>query len=62
MKVTVKNSEAKASDKAAAVYMNGKEVDVLAPGASSDFDVHLGEVLTVSEVKLQKAKPASKKK
>lgn len=60
MKVTVKNAEPKTSQKAAACYMNGLEVAVLAPGASSDFEVHLGEVLTVSEVKLQKVKTVKK--
>lgn len=61
MKVSVKNSEGKSSQKAAACYMNGVEVEVLAPGESHEFDVTLGEVLTVSEVKLQVTKGAKAK-
>lgn len=55
-KVTITSNEPKTSDKGVEIFINGKSDGVLAPGQSDKLDVTLADVVTLTEVKLQKAK------
>lgn len=55
-KVKITNAEKKASGVGVQVFVNGAEKVLLAPGVSDTVDVTLKDVVTLTEVKLQKAK------